>query len=69
MGCEAAGVVYDPTQFNGAARYYRQGRPPYSADLGGVLARELGLDGTGGCSMSAAGQARWDYNSPRPSST
>jgi SAM-dependent methyltransferase len=40
-------VDYDPTQFRGAARYYRQGRPPYSAKLGEVLARELGLDGSG----------------------
>ena len=47
MGCETARVEYDPTQFNGTARFYRQGRPPYSAQLGDVLARELGLDGTG----------------------
>jgi SAM-dependent methyltransferase len=40
-------VEYDPTQFSGTARYYRQGRPPYSAQLGEVLTRELGLDGTG----------------------
>jgi len=40
-------VEYDPTQFSGTARYYRQGRPPYSAQLRDVLARELGLDGTG----------------------
>jgi SAM-dependent methyltransferase len=40
-------VEYDPTQFSGAAPYYRQGRPPYSAQLGDVLARELALDGTG----------------------
>lgn len=40
-------MEYDPTQFSGTARYYRQGRPPYSAQLGDVLARELGLDGTG----------------------
>ncbi len=38
---------YDPTQFSGTARYYRQGRPPYSAQLGDVLAGGLGLDGTG----------------------
>jgi len=42
-----ARVEYDPTQFLGTAPYYRQGRPPYSAQLGAVLARELGLDGTG----------------------
>lgn len=47
MGCETARVEYDPTQFNGTAGYYRQGRPPYSAQLGDVLVRELGLDGTG----------------------
>lgn len=40
-------MEYDPTQFRGAARYYRQGRPPYSAELGDVLAGELGLDGSG----------------------
>lgn len=40
-------MEYDPTQFSGTARYYRRGRPPYSAQLGDVLARELGLDGTG----------------------
>ncbi|WP_158632431.1 class I SAM-dependent methyltransferase [Micromonospora sp. Llam0] len=39
--------MYDPTQFKGAARYYRHGRPPYSAQLGDALADELGLDGTG----------------------
>ncbi|PMR58840.1 SAM-dependent methyltransferase [Verrucosispora sp. ts21] len=46
MGCESV-RVYDPTQFKGTARYYRQGRPPYSAQLGEVLAGELGLDGSG----------------------
>jgi SAM-dependent methyltransferase len=40
-------VEYDPTAFKGTARYYRQGRPPYSAQLDRVLAHELGLDGTG----------------------
>jgi hypothetical protein len=40
-------VDYDPSQFRGAARYYEQGRPPYSAQLGEVLARELALDGSG----------------------
>ena len=40
-------MEYDPTQFSGSARYYRKGRPPYSVQLGEVLARELGLDGTG----------------------
>jgi SAM-dependent methyltransferase len=40
-------VEYDPSQFTGTAPYYLAGRPPYSADLGRVLAEELGLDGTG----------------------
>lgn len=40
-------MEYDPTQFSGTAPYYRRGRPPYSVQLGDVLARELGLDGTG----------------------
>jgi SAM-dependent methyltransferase len=40
-------VEYDPTQFRGTARYYLDGRPPYSAQLGEVLTRELRLDGTG----------------------
>jgi SAM-dependent methyltransferase len=40
-------VEYDPTAFRGTARYYLQGRPAYSAQLADVLARELGLDGTG----------------------
>lgn len=40
-------MEYDPTQFIGTARYYLRGRAPYSAQLGDVLARELGLDGTG----------------------
>jgi SAM-dependent methyltransferase len=41
------GVEYDPTQFLGTAPYYLPGRPPYSAELGKVLASELGLNGTG----------------------
>ena len=36
-----------PTQDLGSARHYLAGRPPYSAELGAVLAAELGLDGTG----------------------
>jgi len=40
-------VEYDPTQFAGAARYYRRGRPPYSEHLAEVVAGELALDGTG----------------------
>lgn len=47
LRCETGRVEYDPTQYIGAARYYLQGRPPYSAQLGAVLADELGLDGTG----------------------
>jgi SAM-dependent methyltransferase len=38
---------YDPTIYLGAAAHYRLGRPPYSPELEGVLARELGQDGTG----------------------
>jgi SAM-dependent methyltransferase len=41
-------VTYDPTIYLGAARHYAVGRPPYSAELVPTLARELGLDGTGG---------------------
>jgi SAM-dependent methyltransferase len=40
-------VRYDPTIFQGAAVHYRAGRPPYSPELEGVLAAELGLDGSG----------------------
>ncbi len=40
-------MEYDPTQFAGAARHYRRGRPPYSAHLAEVVERELALDGTG----------------------
>jgi SAM-dependent methyltransferase len=39
-------VDYDPTQYRGSAPHYLAGRPPYSAELGAVLAGELGLDGT-----------------------
>jgi SAM-dependent methyltransferase len=46
-GAERAGVDYDPIQYLGSAPHYLSGRPPYSAELGGVLAEELGLDGTG----------------------
>jgi SAM-dependent methyltransferase len=38
---------YDPTQYVGSAPHYLVGRPPYSPELGNVLARELGLDGAG----------------------
>lgn len=38
---------YDPAAFRGTAPYYAVGRPAYSASLRDVLARELGLDGTG----------------------
>jgi SAM-dependent methyltransferase len=40
-------VEYDPTAFSGTAPYYLRGRPAYSGQLGDVLSRELGLDGTG----------------------
>ena len=38
---------YDPTLFAGAAAHYLRGRPPYSPQLEGFLAEELGLDGSG----------------------
>jgi SAM-dependent methyltransferase len=38
---------YDPSQYLGSASHYLVGRPPYSARLGDVLARELKLDGAG----------------------
>lgn len=38
---------YDPSQYFGSASHYLAGRPPYSAKLGEVLARELGLNGSG----------------------
>ena len=40
-------VSYDPTIYEGAAAHYRRGRPAYSPQLEGVLAEELGLDGSG----------------------
>jgi SAM-dependent methyltransferase len=40
-------TAYDPTIYAGAAGHYRAGRPPYSPQLEAVLARELGLDGSG----------------------
>jgi len=40
-------VSYDPTIYRGSAAHYRPGRPPYSAELESILARELGLNGTG----------------------
>jgi hypothetical protein len=46
-GATLGRVDYDPTQYLGSARHYLIGRPPYSAELGSVLATELGLDGTG----------------------
>lgn len=44
---EALRMDYDPSQYIGSASHYLAGRPPYSAELGDTLARELGLDGTG----------------------
>lgn len=38
---------YDPSQYLGSAPHYLIGRPPYSATLGDLLARELALDGAG----------------------
>jgi hypothetical protein len=43
---QPSAMDYDPTQYLGSARHYLVGRPPYSAELGAVLASELGLDGT-----------------------
>jgi SAM-dependent methyltransferase len=40
-------VRYDPTIYRGAAAHYRPGRPPYSLELEAILARELGLNGSG----------------------
>jgi SAM-dependent methyltransferase len=40
-------VPYDPTIYEGAAPYYAQGRPRYSAHLVSTLDAELGLDGSG----------------------
>ena len=37
----------DPTIYLGAAAHYAGGRPPYSRELGAVLAAEVDLDGTG----------------------
>ena len=41
-------MSYDPTIYEGAAAHYRAGRPPYSPQLEAMLAKELGLDGSGG---------------------
>ena len=38
---------YDPTIYDGAAVHYRCGRPAYSPGLEALLAKELGLDGSG----------------------
>jgi SAM-dependent methyltransferase len=40
-------MPYDPTIYLGAAAHYAGGRPPYSRELGAVLAADVGLDGTG----------------------
>jgi SAM-dependent methyltransferase len=37
----------DPLAFVGTAEYYTIGRPPYSAELAGTMARELSLNGAG----------------------
>ena len=37
----------DPLLYEGCAEHYLLGRPPYSDELGAVLMRELGLDGSG----------------------
>src|SRR5579871_5310196 len=41
------GWQWDPTLFQGSARYYRQGRLPYPRELAAALAEALGLDGRG----------------------
>lgn len=38
---------WDPTLFQGSARYYARGRLPYPAGLASALAQALGLDGAG----------------------
>lgn len=38
---------WDESLFAGTAPFYRQGRPPYAADLAKVAERVLGLDGRG----------------------
>ena len=38
---------YDPTLYQGSARYYAPGRPPYSRELVATLTDEVGLDGSG----------------------
>jgi hypothetical protein len=40
-------LLYDPTIYLGAAKYYACGRPPYSRELVSTLTAELGLDGSG----------------------
>lgn len=40
-------MAYDPTIYRGAAAYYVNGRPPYSAELAATIERELHLDGHG----------------------
>lgn len=40
-------MAHDPTIYKGSASHYVRGRPPYSRELGSVLARECGLHGTG----------------------
>ena len=41
------GWEWDETLFQGSARYYVQGRPPYAPGLADQLAEALSLDGTG----------------------
>src|SRR5918992_2764452 len=38
---------WDKTLFAGSARYYREGRLPYPAELASAFQEELGLDGSG----------------------
>jgi SAM-dependent methyltransferase len=46
-GRQDGAVPYDPTIYLGSAPHYSTGRPPYSRELAPLLARLLGLDGTG----------------------
>lgn len=39
--------AWDPSLYQGSARYYREGRLPYAPGMADALARELGLDGRG----------------------
>jgi Methyltransferase domain len=46
-GQDGAAFHWDETLYLGSAPYYASGRVPYPAELAGVIAAQLGLDGTG----------------------